>query len=96
MKYTVERVSPSSVAKVISVAAAFLFVLFIAVALVMSVAQGAASNSALPLSFSNISILMIVMPFIYMIGVYIAAYVAALAFNAATRLVGGIRLELSE
>ena len=45
---------------------------------------------------SNIGFITIVLPFIYMVGVYISSYVAALVFNVATRLVGGIRLELSD
>ena len=96
MKYTIERVSRNNVAKVISVTAALLFVLFILVTLVISVAQSADGGFGFIINLSNVSILMIVMPFIYMVGVYLASYLAALTFNVATRLVGGIQLELSE
>ena len=96
MKYTIDRVSPSSVAKVVSVTAALLFVLLFLIAIVMSVAWSDASESGFSVNISSFSIMTIVLPFIYMIGVYIASYIAALAFNVATRLVGGIQLELSD
>ncbi len=96
MKYTIDRVSPSSVAKVVSVTAALLFALFFLIALVMSVAWSDDSRSGFNVNVSNIGIITIVLPFIYMIGVYISSYIAALAFNVATRLVGGIQVELSD
>ncbi|MDJ0908578.1 MAG: hypothetical protein QNI99_05270 [Woeseiaceae bacterium] len=96
MKYTIERVSPSSVAKVVSVTAALLFVLFFLIMLVISFAQSGVGESGFNLNISNVGIMMIVMPFIYMVGVYITSYIGALAFNVATRWVGGIQLELSD
>ena len=96
MKYTIERVSPNSVAKVVSVTAALLFVLFFLIMLVISIAQSGVGESGFNLNISNVSIMMFVMPFIYMIGVYITSYVVALTFNGATRWVGGIQLELSD
>lgn len=96
MKYTIDRVSPSSVAKVVSVAAALLFVLVFLVALLISVAWSAESGTGFNINISSVSIFTLVLPFIYMIGVYISSYIAALAFNVATRLVGGFQLELSD
>ena len=96
MKYTIDRVSPSSVAKVVSVTAALLFVLLFLITIVMSVALAAGNGPSFSMGLTNFGVLTIVMPFIYMIGVYIASYIAALAFNVATRLVGGIQLELSD
>ncbi len=92
MKYTVDRINPGSVAKVVSVAAAFILLLAFLITLFVQLTRAAGGDFNLP----AIGIITIVMPFIYMLVVYIASYVVAHAFNIATRLVGGIQLELSE
>lgn len=96
MKCTIERVNPNSVAKVISVAAALLFLLFLLVALAVNIVWGSARGSGVNLSVPAFGLVTILLPFIYMVSVYIASYIVALAFNAALRLVGGIQFELSD
>ncbi len=95
MKYTIERISPSSAAKVVSVTAALLFVVLLIVTLIVSVAQSSTDQSSPAIHFGNFGLAMILMPFVYMIGVYIATWIFSHAFNIATRLVGGIDVELS-
>lgn len=96
MKRTIERVNPNSAAKVASIAAALLMLLFFLIVLAVSVVQAALGYSRFHLGIGNFSLVMLVLPFFYMIGVYISSYLIALAMNIAARLVGGIQLELAD
>lgn len=94
MKYTIERISPSSAAKVVSVTAALLFVVLLIVILIIAVARSS-DESSLASIFGSFGVATLIAPFLYMIGVYVATWIFAHAFNIATRLVGGIDVELS-
>ncbi len=96
MKYTIERISPSGAAKVVSATAALLFAVLLIVALIITVAQSSPNQSSLPSRIGSFGAAMLIAPFLYMIGVYIATWIFCHAFNIAVRLVGGIHVELSD
>lgn len=96
MKYTIERISPSGAAKVVSVTATMLFAVLLIVTLIITVAQSSPDQSSLASRIGSFSVVTLIMPFLYMIGVYIATWVFCHAFNIAIRLVGGFHVELSD
>ena len=95
-KSTVVRIDPSSAAKIVSLATGAL----VAIAILLSFAAVAVGWRAEPVippgSTDGAGWVIAVAPFIYMIGAYVAVFLFCSLLNFASRLFGGIRIELSE
>lgn len=95
-KVTIGRIDPSSTAKVISLTIGIL-VAIILLAHFLAVAVGFRTVPAIPpQTVGGIGWFVAVVPFMYMIGVYISTFVFCVALNFAIRLFGGIRIQFSD
>jgi len=95
-KFTIGRIDPSSTAKVISLTIGILVAVVILLHF-LAVAVGFRSIPAIPLKTVDASLWVIaIVPLIYMIGSYILTFAFCLAFNSASRLFGGIRIQFSD
>ena len=95
-KLTIARIDPSSTAKVISLTMGVLVAIAILLHLV-AVAVGFKAAPAVPImAIDGAGWVIAIAPFIYMIGSYVSAFVFCLAFNFASRLFGGLRIEFSD
>jgi len=95
-KVTISRIDPSSTAKVISLTMGFLVAIAILLHII-AVAVGFRTAPVIPPRIiDGAGWLIAIVPFIYMLGSYIFAFVFSLAFNFAIRIFGGIRIELSD
>ncbi len=91
------RIDPSSTAKVVSLTVGILLATILLIQFA-AVAVGLLASSTMSLNVvAGIHLVVIVMvPFIYLIVAYAAVFIFCVAFNYACRLFGGIRIEFSD
>jgi Kef-type K+ transport system membrane component KefB len=95
MNYVLRRIDPLSAAKLIAVSAALFMAVYVVIALAVVTALDIQLGSEQGPFVGAAPWIMLVMPFAYLIGVYLVTLLVCLIFNALAGWLGGIRIELS-
>lgn len=95
MNYVLRRIDPMSAAKLIAVSAALFMAVYVVIALAVVTALDIQLGPEQGPFVEAAPWMLLVMPFAYLIGVYLVTLLICVIFNALAGWLGGIRIELS-
>lgn len=94
MNYVLKKIDPLSAAKLIAISAALFMAVYVVIALAVVTALGIELGPQEGPFVQAAPWMLLVMPFAYLIGVYLVTLLVCLIFNALAGWLGGIRIEL--
>lgn len=95
MNHILRRIDPWSAAKVVAVSAAILVAAYVVVALALVAILGVEFGEPGTAFAMAAPWMLLLLPFGYLIGVYLMTLIICALFNAAAGWLGGIRIELT-